>query len=107
MTTLLEKQIKANEIQNKLLAELSDLSYRAFNGERQPRRGFPDNITALGQVPFADSQATDSITKEMIKEYQDEQFNHQGATDTFGDKLKYFSTTEDYTLKPFHPIPFP
>ena len=105
MTTLLEKQIRANEIQNKLMAELSDLSYRAFNGERQPRRGFSENITALGQVPFSDSQATNIITKEMIKEYQDEQLSHQGATDNYGEKLKYFPTTEDYTLKTFHPIP--
>jgi len=104
MTTLLEKQIRANEIQNKLMAELSDLSYRAFNGERQPRRGFSENITALGQVPFSDSQATNIITKEMIKEYQDEQLSHQGATDSFGEKLKYFPTTEDYTLKVFHPL---
>ena len=56
------------------MAELSDLSYRAFNGERQPARGFSNNnITPLGQVPFSDNQAKDAITKEMIKNYQEEE----------------------------------
>ena len=63
MTTLLEQQIRTNEFQNKIMAELSDLSCRAFNGERQPARGFSNNITPLGQVPFSDNQAKDVITK--------------------------------------------
>jgi hypothetical protein len=42
----------------------------------------------------------------MIKEYQDEQ-QQGGPTDEFGEKLKYYPTTEDYGIKPFVPINFP
>ena len=106
MTTLLEQQIRANEFQNKIMAELSDLSYCAFNGERQPARGFSNNITPLGQVPFSDNQAKDVITKEMIKDYQEEQQNHHWPTGEHGEKLKYYSITEDYALKTYTPILF-
>ena len=103
--SLIEQQIRANDIQRKLLAELSDISYRAFNGDRQPARGFANNVTALGKIPFEDNQPIDSITKEMIKEYQEEQSKPSGLKDAFGEDLKYFPTSEDYTLVPFTPIP--
>ena len=104
--SLLNQQIRANEFQNRLIAELNDRSYRAFNGERQPARGFANNITTLGRIPFDDNQPIDSITREMIKDYQEEQQRPSGLKDAFGEDLKYFPTAEDYALKPFTPINF-
>ena len=106
MTSLMEQQIRANEYQNQLFAELADLSYRAFGGERQPARGFAPNIVELGKLAFEDNQATDYITKEMIKDYQ-EQEQRPAGRDVFGNELKYNPHTEDYHLEAFTPIIYP
>ena len=103
--SLLEQQIRANEFQNRLIAELNNISYRAFNGDRQPARGFANNVVALGKIPFEDNQPLDSITKEMIKEYQEEQSKPSGLKNIFDEDLKYFPTSENYSLVPFTPIP--
>ena len=42
----------------------------------------------------------------MIKDDQDEQQNHQGPTDEYGEKLKYYPIAEDYALKTYTPILF-
>lgn len=106
MTSLMEQQIRANEYQNQLFAELADLSYRAFGGERQPARGFAPNIVELGKLAFEDNQATDYITKEMIKDYQ-EQEQRPAGRDVFGNELKYNPHTEDYHLEVLTPIIYP
>ena len=106
MTSLMDQQIRANEYQNQLFAELADLSYRAFGGERQPARGFAPNIVELGKLAFEDNQATDYITKEMIKDYQ-EQEQRPAGRDVFGNELKYNPHTEDYHLEAFTPIIYP
>ena len=106
MASLMEQQIRANEYQNRLFAELADLSYRAFNGERQPARGFAPNIVELGKLAFEDNQATDYITKEMIKDYQ-EQEQRPAGRDVFGNELKYNPLPEDYNLEAFTPVIYP
>lgn len=85
--SLVERQIKANEFQNRLVAELADISYRAFNSERQASRGFAEGIVPLGQMPFED-KPIDAITKEMIQDYQEEQLKPK-YKDVFGNDVSY------------------
>jgi len=85
------------------MAELADISYRAFNGERQPPRGFAEGIVSLGQIPLEENRPVDAITKEMIQEYQEEQLRPK-YKDVFGNDVSHLPMTEDYNLETFVPI---
>ena len=93
--SLLNKQINTNLLEMNLIAKANDMSYTAFNGERQPLRGQLANITPLGQVPF--KPPTDIITREMIQEYHDNLQNKAPYVDELGDQYKYFPSGNTLT----------
>ena len=74
--------------QNKLISQLSEISYRAINGKRQNARNFNEGTLNVGTMNF--NTAPDKITKDMYLDYQKaEQEKHyiQGTN-----KLQYDPT---------------
>jgi hypothetical protein len=55
-------------LQNKLQAQLAEMSYQAVNGTRQAPRNFREGTLEIGKMHFSTPQ--DRITKEMIMDYQ-------------------------------------
>ena len=106
--SLLNKQINTNLLEMNLIAKANDLSYTAFNGERQPPRGQPSNITPLGQIYF--KPPTDVITREMMQEYHENLQNQPAYTNELGEQYKYRPANESFTetmLKTTTPINAP
>ena len=54
--------------QNKLISQLSEISYRAINGKRQSARNFNEGTLNVGTMNF--NTAPDKITKDMYLDYQ-------------------------------------
>ena len=54
--------------QNKLISQLSEISYRAINGKRQNARNFNEGTLNVGTMNF--NTAPDKITKDMYLDYQ-------------------------------------
>ena len=81
---LAEESIK----QNKLISQLSEISYRAINGKRQNVRNFNEGTLNVGTMNFNTLQ--DKITKDMFLDYQKaEQEKHYNVSTN---KLQYDPT---------------
>lgn len=87
--SLLDKIAKENKIQAQLNSQLSEMTYRAFNGTRQAPRNFREGILNVGTINF--KTADDKITKEMIMDYQQKE-QEKFFTDAVGNK-KLFDQT--------------
>lgn len=75
--------------QNRLLAQMSNISYNAINGKRQNRREFFEGILNVGKLDEQMKDPTEKITKEMIMDYKREQEersykDYVNVYDTFG-----------------------
>ena len=66
--SLIAKIQQQSLLQNKLLAQLAEMSYQAVNGTRQAPRNFREGTLEIGKMNFTTPQ--DRITKEMIMDYQ-------------------------------------
>jgi uncharacterized protein YkwD len=68
--------------QNKLISQLSEISYRAINGKRQNARNFNEGTLNVGTMNF--NTAPDKITKDMYLDYQkaEQQKHYTDATNT-------------------------
>ena len=84
--SLIAKIQQQSLLQNKLQAQLAEMSYQSVNGTRQAPRNFREGTLEIGKMHF--NTAQDRITKEMVMDYQKtEQEKHY--TDSAGNKLKY------------------
>jgi hypothetical protein len=61
------KRVEDSIKQAKLLAQMSEMSYRSLNGARQTRNSFINND--LKEQPLTDKPAVGSLTSEMIAQY--------------------------------------
>ena len=87
--SLIAKIQQQSLLQNKLQAQLAEMSYQSVNGTRQAPRNFREGTLEIGKMHF--NTAQDRITKEMVMDYQKtEQEKHY--TDSEGNKLKYEPT---------------
>ena len=87
--SLIAKIQQQSLLQNKLQAQLVEMSYQSVNGTRQAPRNFREGTLEIGKMHF--NTAQDRITKEMVMDYQKtEQEKHY--TDSAGNKLKYAPT---------------
>ena len=68
--SFLNKRVEDSIKQAKLLAQMSELSYRALNGTRQTRSNFINND--LKEQADTDKPAVGSLTSEMIAQYKRE-----------------------------------
>jgi hypothetical protein len=85
--TLLNKIGEDSVRQSKLLAQISEISYRSFNGTRQTRSSFTNND--LKEQPITDIPAVGSLTSEMIAQYTREEEEQDRYVDpTTGDEFK-------------------
>ncbi len=70
--SLLDKIISSSYNENKIIKRMSDLSYSALDGRRQEVINYaPEGVIMPGQI--SREKPLDAITKEMIKQYQEEQ----------------------------------
>jgi hypothetical protein len=99
--SLIAKIQQQSLLQNKLQAQLAEMSYQAVNGTRQAPRNFREGTLEIGKMHFTTPQ--DRITKEMVMDYQQkEQEKHY--TDSAGNKLKYEPTGLSDVIKTVTPI---
>ena len=99
--SLIAKIQQQSLLQNKLQAQLAEMSYQAVNGTRQAPRNFREGTLEIGKMHFTTPQ--DRITKEMVMDYQQkEQEKHY--TDSAGNKLKYEPTGLRDVIKTVTPI---
>ena len=69
--SFLNKRVEESIKQAKLLAQMSEMSYRSLNGTRQTRSSFTNND--LKEQPATDKPAVGSLTSEMIAQYKREE----------------------------------
>ena len=62
--SLISKRVEESIKQAKLLAQMSEMSYRSLNGTRQTRSSFTNND--LKEQANTDKPAVGSLTSEMI-----------------------------------------
>ena len=84
--SLIAKIQKQSLLQNKLQAQLAEMSYQAVNGTRQAPRNFREGTLDIGKMNF-DNTVQDRITKEMVTDFhkkEQERFDAQlkGKTET-------------------------
>ena len=109
--SLIAKIQQQSLLQNKLQAQLAEMSYQAVNGTRQSARNFREGTFEVGKMHFNTPQ--DRITKEMIMDYQQaQQEKRSSQVDTLGNPLKYEPTglkdiaNVESLLETYTPIPF-
>jgi hypothetical protein len=66
--SLIDKIQQQSLLQNKLMAQMSEMSLQAINNTRQSARNFKEGTLDVGKMHFTTPQ--DKITKEMIMDYQ-------------------------------------
>ena len=66
--SLIAKIQQESLLQNKLQAQLAEMSYQSLNGTRQSARNFREGTLEIGKMNFTTPQ--DRITKEMVMDYQ-------------------------------------
>jgi len=85
--SFLNKRVEDSIKQAKLLAQMSEMSYRSLNGTRQTRNSFTNND--LKEQPITDKPATGSLTSEMISQYKREQEEQNKYVDSTGAEFQY------------------
>jgi hypothetical protein len=88
--SFLNKRVEDSIKQAKLLAQMSELSYRALNGTRQTRSNFINND--LKEQADTDKPAVGSLTSEMIAQYKREEEEKNKYVDATGAEFKYAPT---------------
>jgi hypothetical protein len=95
--------------QNKLISQLSEISYRAINGKRQSARNFNEGTLNVGTMNFNTPQ--DKITKDMFLDYQksEQQKHYNDGTNKFqNDPTGLFDpTTGDASIALVQPKSIP
>jgi hypothetical protein len=86
--SLIAKIQQQSLLQNKLQAQVAEMSYQTVNGTRQTARNFREGTFEIGKMHFNTPQ--DRITKEMIMDYQ--QAQQERHYDDGTNKLKYEPT---------------
>ena len=96
--SFLNKRVEESIKQAKLLAQMSEMSYRSLNGTRQTRSSFTNND--LKEQPATDKPAVGSLTSEMIAQYKREQEELNKYVDpATGDEFQYAPTGMTPTIK--------
>ena len=96
--SFLNKRVEDSIKQAKLLAQMSELSYRALNGTRQTRSNFINND--LKEQADTDKPAVGSLTSEMIAQYKrEEEENNKYVDPTSGKEFLYAPTDMTSTIK--------
>jgi hypothetical protein len=96
--SFLNKRVEDSIKQAKLLAQMSEMSYRSLNGTRQTRSGFINND--LKEQPDTDKPAVGSLTSEMIAQYKREQEEQNKYVDpSTGDEFQFAPAGIVPTLK--------
>ena len=88
--SFLNKRVEDSIKQAKLLAQMSELSYRALNGTRQTRSNFINND--LKEQADTDKPAVGSLTSEMIAQYKREEEEKNKYVDATGNEFLYNPT---------------
>ena len=88
--SFLNKRVEDSIKQAKLLAQMSELSYRALNGTRQTRSNFINND--LKEQADTDKPAVGSLTSEMIAQYKREEEEKNKYVDATGNEFLYAPT---------------
>ena len=89
--SFLNKRVEESIKQAKLLAQMSEMSYRSLNGTRQTRSSFTNND--LKEQPDTDKPAVGSLTSEMIAQYKREEEEKNKYVDpTSGKEFLYDPT---------------
>ena len=88
--SFLNKRVEESIKQAKLLAQMSELSYRALNGTRQTRSNFINND--LKEQADTDKPAVGSLTSEMIAQYKREEEEKNKYVDATGNEFLYAPT---------------
>lgn len=88
--SFLNKRVEDSIKQAKLLAQMSELSYRALNGTRQTRSNFINND--LKEQADTDKPAVGSLTSEMISQYKREEEEKNKYVDPKGNEFLYAPT---------------
>ena len=89
--SFLNKRVEESIKQAKLLAQMSEMSYRSLNGTRQTRSSFTNND--LKEQPDTDKPAVGSLTSEMIAQYKrEEEENNKYVDPTSGKEFLYAPT---------------
>ncbi len=88
--SFLNKRVEESIKQTKLLAQMSELSYRALNGTRQTRSNFINND--LKEQAGTDKPAVGSLTSEMIAQYKREEEEKNKYVDATGNEFLYAPT---------------
>jgi hypothetical protein len=89
--SFLNKRVEDSIKQAKLLAQMSEMSYRSLNGTRQTRSSFTNND--LKEQPDTDKPAVGSLTSEMIAQYKREEEEQNRYVDpSTGAELRYAPT---------------
>jgi len=104
--SLIAKIQQQSLLQNKLMAQMSEMSLQAINNTRQSARNFKEGTLDVGKMHFTTPQ--DKITKEMIMDYQKtEQEKRTNITDaTTGKPLLYQPTGLTDVIDNFVPIDY-
>ena len=104
--SLIDKIQQQSLLQNKLLAQIAEMSLQAINNTRQSARNFKEGTLEIGKMHFTTPQ--DKITKEMIMDYQKtEQEKRTNIIDTTtGKPLLYQPTGLTDIIDTFTPIPY-
>ena len=95
--SFLNKRVEDSIKQAKLLAQMSELSYRALNGTRQTRSNFINND--LKEQADTDKPAVGSLTSEMIAQYKREEEEKNKYVDPKGNEFLYAPTGITPTIK--------
>jgi chromosome segregation ATPase len=102
--SFLNKRVEDSIKQAKLLAQMSELSYRALNGTRQTRSNFINND--LKEQADTDKPAVGSLTSEMIAQYKREEEEKNKYVDpATGNELQYAPTGMTPTIKAAKLVP--
>ena len=89
--SFLNKRVEESIKQAKLLAQMSEMSYRSLNGTRQTRSSFTNND--LKEQADTDKPAVGSLTSEMIAQYKREEEEKNKYVDpTSGKEFLYDPT---------------
>jgi hypothetical protein len=85
--SFLNKRVEDSIKQAKLLAQMSEMSYRSLNGTRQTRSSFTNND--LKEQADTDKPAVGSLTSEMIAQYKREEEEQNKYIDPSGNEFLY------------------
>jgi hypothetical protein len=89
--SFLNKRVEDSIKQAKLLAQMSEMSYRSLNGTRQTRSSFTNND--LKEQSLTDKPVVGSLTSEMIAQYKREEEEQNRYVDpSTGAELRYAPT---------------